>query len=423
MLVNRVSTKIVNRVDGDKLAEAPSHMIKPKRDISFSTAALLIALGALLAGLPASGARAQAPQINQNLQLPKQGGSSTLELPAQPRQPGAGALTIPTLPGSQGGNSSQVIPPLQPQAGQALSLPSRELARQPGYEQVTVTVTNPQHGYQTGLTKNDFRLYVDGQQRPIEFFRQDLNTPVSVGILVDTSGSMQPKIPQARAAITQFLMSLNDRDDIFLFAFSVRPFLLQGFTTNHALVASRLTLLHAYGQTALYDAILDGLLMVEHGRYDKKALLVVTDGMDNSSQSSLPQIIAQARRLGVLIYSIGIGDPNGSSMPGLAIGPFVFGGDIDRVDAQTLRMLSTETGARTFVIREVGDGAALRQATSTISRELREQYTVGFTAPDASAGGYRSLRVEVPGHPEDSVRVRKGITVRPGSSYASAPPP
>lgn len=398
-------------------------MIRPKRNISFSTACLLIVLGAILAWLPASGVRAQSPQINQNLQFPNQGGSSTLELPAQPRQPGADALTIPSLPPSQGGGSSQVIPPIQPQTGQSLTLPSQDLARQPGYEQVTVTVTNPQHGYETGLDKNDFRLYVDGQQRPIEFFRQDLNTPVSVGILVDTSGSMQPKIPQARIAIAQFLMDLNQRDDLFLFAFSVRPFLLQGFTTNHALVASRLALLHAYGQTALYDAIMDGLLMVEHGRYDKKALLVVTDGMDNSSQSSLPQVIAQARRLGVLIYSIGIGEPNGSSMPGLAIGPFIFGGDIDEVDTQTLRTLSIETGARTFVVREVGDGEALREATTTISHELREQYTVGFTAPDPSAGGYRSLRVDVPGHPDDSVRVRKGVTVGPGSSYASIPPP
>ncbi|HTW87944.1 MAG TPA: VWA domain-containing protein [Candidatus Binataceae bacterium] len=398
-------------------------MMRPKRNFSSCIAYRLMALGAILAWLPATVARAQAPQINQNFQVPKQGGTSTLELPAQPKQPGADALTIPSLPPSQGGNPNQVIPPLNPQTGQELTLPSRQLARQPGYEQVTVTVTNPQHGYETGLTKNDLRLYVDGQQRPIQFFRQDLNTPVSIGILVDTSGSMQPKIPQARAAIMQFLMNLNNSDDLFLFAFSVRPFLLQGFTTNHALIASRLELLHAYGQTALFDAILDGLLMVEHGRYDKKALLVVTDGMDNSSQSSLPQVIAQARRLGVLIYSIGIGDPGGSSMPGLAIGPFIFGGDIDRVDAPTLRMLSTETGARTFIIREVGDGEALRAATTTISHELREQYTVGFTAPDPSAGGYRSLRVDVPTHPDDTVRVRKGVTVGPGSSYASIPPP
>src|SRR5579884_1381010 len=131
--------------------------------------ALLFAVVTILVLIPAGFARAQNPQINQNLQLPRQGGSSTLELPAQPRQPGGDALTIPSLP-NQGGSNTGTLPQMRPQTGQALVLPPHELARQPGYEQVTVTVTNPQHGYETGLNKNDFRLYIDGQQRPIEFF-------------------------------------------------------------------------------------------------------------------------------------------------------------------------------------------------------------------------------------------------------------
>ncbi|MGH7905890.1 MAG: VWA domain-containing protein [Candidatus Binataceae bacterium] len=379
--------------------------------------AAVIPLVAMLVWL---GEPAYAQQL-QNPQIRNQGGASVLELPAHPKQSGSGALTLPPI-ANQPGSSTGNIPSTVGQHGQELVLPSRQLRRQAGYEQVTVTVTNPQNGYVTGLRKNDFRLFVDGQQRPIAFFRQDLHTPVSVGILVDTSGSMQPKLPQARAAITEFLNKLNSNDDVFLFAFSVRPFLLQGFTTDHGLVMSRLVLLHAYGQTALYDAVLDGLLMVSHGRYDKKALLVVTDGMDNASQSTLPQVVAQARRLGVLIYSIGIGDPNGSSMPGLAIGPFIFGGDIDRVDAPTLRLLSNETGAKTFVVREVGDGAALREDMAAISRELREQYTLGFVASNPSAGGYRTVRVEVPAHPYAKARVRKGVVVGGAPAYASDPP-
>jgi Ca-activated chloride channel homolog len=304
--------------------------------------------------------------------------------------------------------------PIAPQTGQELEIPSRQLRTQPGYAQATVTVTDRSGAHITDLTKDDFRLYEDGQPRPIQFFRKDLNAPFSIGILVDTSGSMDPKIPQAQAAIAEFLRDLNPRDDVFLFAFSDRPFLLQDFTTNHSAVMNKLALLHAYGQTSLYDVILDGLIMVTRGRYDKKALLVVTDGMDTSSSSSIDQVIAQARRQGVLVYSIGIGDPNVSSSGfAFALGPLALGlgSDEERVDARTLQMLSTETGAKTYIIREVGDGELLRQATASISDELRQQYTIGFTSPDPSRGGYRSLKVEVPSHPELVVRVRKGVTI------------
>lgn len=338
----------------------------------------------------------------------QQQGSPQITIPQT--QGGGTTLELPRVPQSQ---QTYKIPPQPSQPPQQeLVIPSQQLRAQPGYEQVTVTVTNQMGRYVTGLNKGDFRLYINGQRVPISFFRQDLNTPVSVGILVDTSGSMQPKLPQARLAITEFLNDLNPRDDVFLFAFAGRPFLLQPFTTDHALVMQRLALLHAYGQTALFDALLDGLRMVQRGRYDKKALLVITDGMDNVSNHSVGQVIAAAQRQGVLIYSIGIGNPNAVSMPALAIGPLILGGsDYDRVDAQTLTTLSTETGAKTFIIREIGDGARLRQACTDISNELREQYTVGFVAPDATAGGYRSLRVEVPGHPGMSVRVRKGVEV------------
>jgi Ca-activated chloride channel homolog len=331
---------------------------------------------------------------------------------------GGSVLELPTTPAGQGGNNSRTLPQLIPQPGQELELPSRALRTQSGYEQVTVTVTDQNGRYINGLQKGDFRIYVDDIQRPLEFLRRDLNTPVSIGILADTSGSMELKLQQLRAAISQFISNLNGQDDVFLFAFSNRPFLLQPFTTNHFLVRSRLALLHAYGQTALFDTIMDGLIMVRHGRYDKKALLVVTDGMDNASQATLQQVVGQARRMGVLIYSIGIGDPNS----GGAIGPFTFGSDLYRVDTQTLTELSTESGARTFVVREVGDGEALRQDCAAVSSELREQYTVGFVAPDPSRPGYRSLRVDVPSKPELSVRVRKGVTVGPGTESASAGP-
>ena len=346
--------------------------------------------------------------------------------PAVPRnqKQGGAVLEVPRIPGRQSGETES-IPQLAPQQGPELTVPSRQLARQPGYNQLTVTILDQQGRYVTGLQKNDFRLYIDGQQRPIEFFRQDLNTPVSIGILVDTSGSMEPKLMQARSAISEFVNDLNPRDDVFLFAFSSQPFLLQPFTTDHQAVIGRLSLLYAQGETAIFDTIIDGLLMVRHGRWDKKALLVVTDGQDNASEQNLQQVVAYARQMGVLIYSIGIGNSNIDSSS-IGFGPLGLGGlgliAQDAVDARTLDMLSNETGAKTFILRTIGDGAVMREDCAAISRELREQYTLGFLASDPGRGGYRNVRVDVPSRPDDSVRVRKGVELG-GTESASAARP
>jgi len=340
-------------------------------------------------------------------------------------------LELPSVPGAQGTMVPQVTASA-PQ--QELTIPSRQLRTQSGYAQVTVTVTDPRGGYVAGLQKDDFKLFLDNRARPIEFFRQDTDTPVSVGILVDTSGSMVAKISQARVAIAQFVRGLNSGDDVFLFAFSREPFQLapsppQVSTTDHSLILRRLSLLEARGGTALFNVIRQGLRMVQRGRYDKKALLVVTDGMDTASCPSparcttVEDVIAEARRAGVLVYSIGIGDPdiNPESAGRLAVGPFsvIVPGLLsgaDRVDAATLYTLSTETGGKTYIIRQAGDGEMLRRACAEISQELREQYTIGFVAPDASAGGYRSLKVDVPAHKDASVRVRKGLDL--GGSHS-----
>jgi Ca-activated chloride channel family protein len=338
-----------------------------------------------------------------------------LELPRIQPQSGAGSTLEVPANGLQHGMTEQ-LPPLVPQAGQELSIAPRELRNQAGYEQVTVTVTRQDGSYETGLQRDDLQLSLDGQNRPIEFFRRDLNTPVSVGILVDTSGSMTPKLPQARAAIATFIEQLNDQDDVFLVAFSDRDYILQPFTLNHRLVIDKLQILNASGETALFDSIIEGLIRVHHGRWDKKALLVVTDGMDNQSQAELKDVVGYARRLGVLIYSIGIGQDNSNG----GGSPLFFFDAGDQVDGRTLRLLSGETGAKTYILAEVGDGVAMREACRSMSEELREQYTVGFVAPNASSGGYRSIRVDVPKHPEDSVRVRKGVTVAGGTESASA---
>jgi Ca-activated chloride channel homolog len=330
-------------------------------------------------------------------------------------------LELPRTLGNQN-SSSLTISRQKSQPSEGLRTRSHALRKQPGYKQVTLTVTDRTGRYVTGLQKGDFRIYVDDIGRPVEFLQQDYDTPVSIGILADTSGSMRYKIERLRAAIAQFILNLNSRDDMFLIAFSNRTFLLQPFTNNHYLAKSRLALLHAYGQTALFDAIVNGLFMVANGQHDKKALLVVTDGVDNASVATLQQVIDHARQRAVLIYSIGIGNPNLDSDSGsrITIGPLMFDTLMNRVDTETLTALSTDSGARTFLVRELTDDKLLRQYCEAIASELREQYTMGFVVPDPDRVSYRRLRVDVPSKPELSVRVRRGVAVGPMTEYAGS---
>ena len=243
------------------------------------------------------------------------------------------------------------------------------------------------------------------------YFRVDRSAPVSVGIIVDCSTSMAEKLSQARAAIKRMVEDLDPRDDIFLEAFSEDAELLQPFTLDHQEIVRRLTFLHPIKSTSLYDAVFMGLYEIPHGLRDKRALVVVTDGMDNDSRLRRDQVIQAARAMKVLIYTIGIGEQafnHHASFLETLTTP-----DSDEVDMLTLKELSDETGARSYNLPRVGDGEELSRDTTEISNELRQQYTLAYLSPDPSRPGYRPLRIEVPKHPELSVRVRKGVAMVP----------
>jgi VWFA-related protein len=154
--------------------------------------------------------------------------------------------------------------------------------RPANYREVSV-IAKASDGAPVPLSRNDLRLTQDGQEIAIQSFVRE---SASVGILVDTSASTDEKIPQARNAITDLIRGLAPDDDIFLFAFSSRAYMLQSFTTNHEVVVRELSLLRANGETALFDTIVQGLLKIRHGCYERKALFVLTDGMDNASSST-----------------------------------------------------------------------------------------------------------------------------------------
>ena len=327
---------------------------------------------------------------------------------AQQGTPSRNTLSIPT---QQHPNEMPSLKAPIPQPETSLEVPSLRLRRQPGFEQVTVTVTDSSGKYVTDLKEDDFRVFEDGEQRSIAFFRVDLSAPVSLGLVVDCSFSMATKLPQARTAITRMVDDLDPRDDVFLESFSDEATLVQPFTFDHREIVDHLRFLHPLSHTSLYDAVYMGLYELALGQRDKRALVIVTDGMDNMSKTKRDGVISAARAMKVLIYAIGIGEQAVDSEQGIWKLIRRFGDD--DVDMHTLTQLSDETGARAFNLHRVGDGDQLNRDCAEISNELRQQYSVAYLSPDPGRPGYRTLHVDVPTHPELSVRVRKSVAVIP----------
>ena len=211
-------------------------------------------------------------------------------------------------------------------------------------------------------------------------------------------------------------MTGTARIEVFIEAFSTRPRLLQDFTDSRMLLSQAIALLRPEGGTALYDAILEALLHIRQGRNAKKTLVIVSDGDDMNSYSSLEEAISAARRAGVLVYSIGITDRGGGG-GSFQIGPFSLGmggsmssGYGDRI----LREIAAASGGTLFLMNEndvIANEPVLDDAIQTISRELRSQYSLGYS-PTRSGSQYRRVRVEA--HAKNSNR----LTVRTQEGYA-----
>lgn len=361
--------------------------------------------GAFAQGKPAQsdgwqGPRPTPPQqriLIPGPQSPAPSGKQVLEIPPQPQQ------TVPALSAPQA-----VIPP-QPQ-------PETKRPNQ----LVTVTVTDQLGNYIPGLRPEDFTIYEDDMPQALTYFNTGQNEPVSLGLVVDMSGSMMGKVESARRALRRFVTTIHPRDEVFLEAFNQRPIILQDFTDSRALLLQATAALEPRGGTALYDAILDGLRRVQQGHHQKRALIVITDGLDVASVASRSQTIEAIRQSGVLVYTIGVGNPNGSPVamvpgvspmivnrrrgrggPAVVYGPsphLVPGrsGTDETVDSRTLQELSAETGGQHFLLNTedvVGSLAVLDEATQAISNELRQQYSLGYKSP-LKGDVYRSIRVE-----------------------------
>jgi VWFA-related protein len=255
----------------------------------------------------------------------------------------------------------------------------------------------------TDLTRGDFRVWEDGvAQTTSSFLHQD--QPVSLGILVDNSGSMRDKRAAVNAAALSLLKASNPQDGTFIVNFSDRAFLDQGFTSNIDALNRGLSHFDSKGTTALYDAVAASAdELAKHGKLPKQVLLVITDGADNASRLELEQVIRRVQNLGgPVVYTIGL----------------LFGADKEESERarSALEKLSQETGGIAYFphsLQEV-DSIAVE-----VAHDIRDQYTIGYrSTKPASQEGYRSVRVEanVPKHGKLIVRTRKGY-------YAKKPQP
>jgi Ca-activated chloride channel family protein len=247
----------------------------------------------------------------------------------------------------------------------------------------------------TDLRQNDFRVWEDGVPQTVNsVLHQDL--PVSMGILVDNSGSMRDKRATINVAALKLLKASNPLDTAFIVNFSERAFLDQGFTSDLVALNRGLSRSDSQGTTAMYDAVAASAdELVKHAKERKQALLIITDGADNASRLSLAQAIRRVQNLGgPVVYTIGL----------------LF--DVDQKESvqakSALEALSEETGGIAYFPKSLAD---VDNIAEEVAQDIRNQYVVDYqSTKPASLGGYRTVHVEVkaPNRGRLIVRTKKG---------------
>jgi VWFA-related protein len=304
---------------------------------------------------------------------------------------------------------------------------------------VNATVTDSSGRFVAGLTKDDFRVYEDEQLQTVTHFNAE-RVPVSLGIVLDTSGSMDgDKMHAAKQALERFLVQLLDpQDEVFLYRFADTPQLVEGWTHDKQRISDALRRIRPDGGTALYDAVADAVHLAQQGRNKKKAIVIISDGNDTTSRTDVFTVKQLIRETEVLVYAVGI-DSAGTPFSGYRLPvpgslfmqrprpprtpiplPFPIpggrrpsplppappptnpipgttprtrsSGTDDRVNVAALRDITDDSGGRTEIIRYTRD---LDPATAGIADELSKQYYLGYAATGPRDGRWHAIRVEV----------------------------
>jgi Ca-activated chloride channel homolog len=266
--------------------------------------------------------------------------------------------------------------------------------------QLHATVVDDKHRFVTDLDKTDFTVFEDGKPQTINSFRRE-DVPVSLGIIIDNSGSMRDKRPAVNQAAINLVKASNPQDQVFIVNFNDEYYLDQDFTANITKLRDGLEKIESRGGTALYDAVMASAdHLKKNSKLDKKVLLVVTDGEDNASRSSLERAVhfLQAEN-GPTVYTIGL-----------------LGDEHAKRARRALQTMAEDTGGVSFFPKDLKEVDAI---SAEVAHDIRNQYTIGYkpTTPQ-SAGGYRTVKVEAkaPHHGKLVVRTRSGYY--PGQEQA-----
>jgi len=319
--------------------------------------------------------------------------TTPLQTPPRSSQPATPPAAAPSAPQSAPQASPQT-PTDQPPAGQEPGNDSGTFVFHSDVQEVLLhaTVIDDKQRMITNLDRNAFTVFEDGKPQIIKSFRHE-DIPISLGIVIDNSGSMREKRAKVAKAAVNLVRASNPQDEVFVVNFSDEYYLDQPFTSKINLLQEALEKYETRGGTALYDAIVASAdELKKHGKLQKKILFVVTDGEDDASRESLEQAVRRLQEEnGPTVYAIG-----------------VLGEERQRRAKRALETIAERTGGIAFFPRSIEEVDAI---SSTVARDIRNQYTIGYkpTTPK-SVGGYRTIRVDAKarGYGKLVVRTRTG---------------
>lgn len=288
----------------------------------------------------------------------------------------------------------------------AAVLPSRGLSAQDrparfksGVEliSVTATVIDKEGRLVTGLPRDAFEVYEDGDRQSISQFTNE-RVPVSLAVLLDVSDSMYgQRLVDARLAVERFLFDLLDASDEFsVVAFNHEPKTLTPWTQTPEIVKSAMAPLKPFGSTAMYDAVLTALPMMNTRSKQRAAMVIISDGADTASDANVRDVRSALVRSDAFVYAIGVDPPAKRAIN-------------EAINVSALNEITGGSGGNTEVVHETSD---LVVATTRIAEELNSQYVLGYHTPKPLDGSYRSIRVRAT-NPEYRVRARRGYIAEP----------